>query len=426
MTLRVSGSGGVRAHRIRVTRTRGIRFMTMRWPVLVVLLGLSACSQSASAVNPTPSAVSRITPASVPPASSSPASGADQAAVSPDAATPAPNPTTLAVMVDLFAGTNTYDVALVSVDGRVVAKAHAQQRSTIQDASELPYVNASDSRVYYLDGDQQIRWLKSDGTTGVAETLPGGRNVHATFAVTPDDSRIAVALLDYSVNPVQLTLYVEDMGGAHHAVIFTSTNHYVWPVAWHSGQLVVAYLGPAGVPFKSKESTYSNRDLTSYPYGPSPYGGINFHVINPVTAQREVIISGGGASGLLTRAGTAVTQGQAVDWSGQDVFFSANDYGSVNAVGSLSPDGRMIAACCVNLAGTGQIVVWYPGGSTKVLSASGTGGDWVGWFDNTHLITGFYRRSDGTPSVVDLNSGAVHPVDVHGMVAAMLPGGLDS
>jgi hypothetical protein len=106
-------------------------------------------------------------------------------------------------------------------------------------------------------------------------------------------------------------------------------------------------------------------------------------------------------------------------------LFSANDHGSVNAVGSLSPDGRMIAACCVKLAATGQVEIWYPGGATKVLSANGTSGDWAGWFDNSHMITGFYQRADGTPSVVDLNSGPVKPVDMHGIVAAMLPGGLD-
>jgi hypothetical protein len=135
--------------------------------------------------------------------------------------------------------------------------------------------------------------------------VAGSASIHAAFAVSPDGSRIAVTLLDYSVNPVALTLYVEDVGRAHHAVIFTSTTKYVWPVAWHAGQLVVAYLGPSAIPFKSKVLFYTNQDLTNYPYGPNPYGGINFHVIDLVTAIRHAIISGGGASGLLSKAGTA-------------------------------------------------------------------------------------------------------------------------
>ena len=330
------------------------------------------------------------------------------------------------MLVDLFAGGNSYNLALVRVDGKVVATARAAKRSEIADASELPYVSASTSRVYYLDGDRTVRYLKPDGTTGVATSVPGGPLVHATFAVTPDDSRIAVGLLDYSVSPVKLTLYVEDLGGAHRTVIFTSTNHYVWPVAWHAARLVVAYLGPGAAPFKSKSYFYSNRDTTKYPYGPNPYGGINFHVINPVTAAREVIISGGGASGLLTKAGTAVVQGDADDLQGHWINWSSpHDYGSFSAAGSLSPDGTMIAACCPLPGETGQLVIWYPGDQTRILGVTVTSIDWVGWLDNSHLVTGFYQSADGTPSVVDLGSNIVTPIDAHGIVAAILPGNLD-
>jgi hypothetical protein len=344
-------------------------------------------------------------------------------------ASPSTLPKSLAVLVDLFAGPDVYNVALVAADAGVVATASGKSRSAIADAVELPYVTSSSSRVYYLDGDHDIRYLKADGASGHVTTVPGSATVHAAFAVTPDDARIAVALLDYSVSPVKLTIYVEDIGGAHHAVIFTSTDKYLWPVAWHSGHLVVAYMGPGDTPFKSKFSSfsYSGRDLVHYPYGPNPYGGINFHVINPVTAQREVIISGGGASGLLTKAGTAVVQGDGVDWNGQPIFWnSPTDYGSFSASGSLSPDGRIIAACCPQPGATGRLVLWYPGGSTTILAVDVTSVDWVGWFDSSHLITGFYQRADGTPSVVDIGSQQVTSTDAHGIVAAMLPANLDN
>ncbi len=340
---------------------------------------------------------------------------------------PSELPQSVAVLVDLFAATGGYNIALVGADGHVAARTSAKTRSVIADSVELPYISASSSRVYYMDGDRTIRYLKADGSTGQVTTVAAGATVHAAFAVTPDDSRIAVALLDYSVNPVLLTVYVEDIAGTHHAVIFTSSDHYVWPVAWHAGQLVVAYLGPGAVPFKSKFVNYSGRDLTQYPYGPNPYGGINFHVINPVTAQREVIISGGGASGLLTKAGTAVVQGDGVDWSGQPIFWnSPYDYGSFSASGSLSPDGRIIAACCPQPGSGGHLVLWYPGGRTATLAVDVTSVDWVGWFDNSHLVTGFYQRSDGTPSVVDIATDSVTAVDAHGIVAAILPANLDS
>ena len=331
-------------------------------------------------------------------------------------------------MVDLFAGGAAYDIALVSVAGRVVTRAHALKRTPIPDASELPYVSASNSRVYYLDGDREIHFVKADGTSGLVTTVPGSATAHAAFAVTPDDARIAVALLDYSVNPVALTLYVEDLGGAHHSVIFTSTSKYVWPAGWHAGQLVVAYLGPSGAPFNSTMAKvgYTGRDLTQYPYGHNPYGGINYHVINPVTALREAIVSGGGASGLPNRIGTAVVQGDAVDWNGQPILWnSPQDYGSFSASGSVSPDGHIIAACCPSPGSSGQLVLWFQGGDQKVLPVNVTSIDWVGWFDSAHLVTGFYQRADGTPAVVDIGSNQVTIVDAHGIVATMLPGSLD-
>ena len=331
-------------------------------------------------------------------------------------------------MVDLFSPQGGYDIALVSVTGQVVARAHGHVRSPIADATELPYVSASDSRVYYLDGDQQIRWLKADGTSGVAGQVGGGPRVHATFSVSPDDSRIAVALLDYSTNPVALTLYVEDVAtGAQHSVIFTSTSRYVWPIGWHAGQLVVAYLGPNAVPFKSKEILYTGRDLTSYPYGTNPYGGINAHVISPINAQRLTIIGGGGNSGLLNASGSAIVQGGTVDWSGNYSWNIANGYGSISAVGSIAPDGRKIVACCWPApAASGELAIWSTDGSTGPAQAAGTSGDWVGWFDQTHFITGFYQRADGRSSVVDIGNGSVSSVDVYGIVAAMIPGNLDT
>ena len=329
-------------------------------------------------------------------------------------------------MVDLFSSQPGYDIGLVSVTGTVVARAHGHPRSVINDALELPYISASSSRVYYLDGDRQIRWVKPDGSLGTSVTVPGGAHVHAAFAVSPDDLRIAVALLDYSVNPVALTIYVENMGGGNHSVIFTSTGKYVWPVGWRNGQLVVAYIGPNAVPFKSQAIMYTGRDLISYPYGPNPYGGINVHVISPVTAQRSAIVGGGGNSGLLTVAGSAIVQGGMVDWTGQYTWSSAIGYGSISSAGSLAPDGKKVVACCwPSPAAEGRLAAWYPDGTSKPIQAAGTSGDWAGWFDNTHLITGFYQRADGTPSVVDIDSGVALPVDVRGIVAAMLPGSLD-
>src|SRR6266849_6392693 len=207
----------------------------MKALVAIALLVAAACTTMAPVAESTPPPTGQPQPTSSQrsPAASPPAQVGGGGAIEPP--TPAAPPSSaLAVMVDLFAGGGAYDIALVAVDGRVVTRAHALKRTTFPDASELPYVSASNSRVYYLEGDREIHFLKADGTSGLVTTVPGSATAHAAFAVSPDDERIAVALLDYSVDPVALTLYVEDLGGAHHSELFTSTSKYVWPAGWHA------------------------------------------------------------------------------------------------------------------------------------------------------------------------------------------------
>lgn len=401
----------------------------MRWPVLLIAVAIAGCSAAPTGAQPAAHATAAQATAaqataaatSQPPAS--PVAGGIEGSPVPEG----PPPAALAVLVDLFPAGGGYDVSLVGYAGSVAARAHAQLRTAISDASELPYVSTSSSRLYFLDGDRTVRWLKPDGTSGVAGTVDGGPQVHAAFAVSPDDRRIAVALLDYSVSPVALTLYVEDPGGGNRSVIYTSTTRYLWPVGWHNGRLVVAYMGPSGVPFKSKEILYSNRDLDHYPLGPNPYGGINVHVIDPATAQRLVIVGGGGNSGLLTAAGSAIVQGGMVDWSGAYAWNTTDGYGSISSAASLSPDGQAVVACCsTQNAAAGSLMIWYRDGHSSRLPVPGDSGDWAGWFDNSHVISGFYQVSDGSPTVVDLRTLATHAVDARGFVAAMLPEALSA
>ena len=384
----------------------------MRWLLALIVVAMTAACGSVPAAS-----VQSPNPSPSPNVSAAPTSqrGGSTAALS-----------SYAVLLDLFATPGHYNIAIADSAGNVVARAQGKQRTNIADALELPYVSVSKNHVYYLDGDQTVQALNVDGAAHTAATIAGSTTTHATFAVSPDDKRIAVGPLDYSVNPVALTIYVEDLGGAHHSVIYTSNNHYVWPVAWHGGKLVVAYLGPNAVPFKSKAQLYSNGDLIHYPYGQSPYGGINFHVIDPATAARIAIISGGGASGLLSKAGTAVVQGDADDWSGNWINFnSPHDYGSFSAAGSLSPNGQMIAACCPTPGYGGNLVIWMHDDATRVLPVKVTGVDWVGWLDDDHVVTGFYQDGDGTPSVVQISTNAVSPIEAHGIVVAIFPSDLE-
>ena len=81
----------------------------------------------------------------------------------------------------------------------------------------------------------------------------------------------------------------------------------------------------------------------------------------------------------------------------------------------------MIAACCPQPGSSGPLVIWMPGDQSRAVPVMVTSIDWVGWLDDSHVVTGFYQASEGTPGVVDVSSGAVKPIDAHGIVAAIFP-----
>jgi hypothetical protein len=110
-----------------------------------------------------------------------------------------------------------------------------------------PPVSATADKVFYRDGDTQIRYLTPDGHSGDVTTVPGSGSKLSFFSVSPDDRRIAVLVEDFShADRIDLTLYVEDLvGHTHHKVIYTnSSTRYVtgrtlWPMGWHQGLLVL-------------------------------------------------------------------------------------------------------------------------------------------------------------------------------------------
>ena len=195
-----------------------------------------------------------------------------------------------------------------------------------------PPVSASDTRVYYRDGNTKIKFLTPEGQTGDVTTVPGSATKVSFFSVSPDDSRIAVLVEDLSPSTtIKLSLYVEDLTGhTNHSVIFTNTvpkfknATTLWPMGWHNGLLVLSVWAPC----------------TFEPAGLVP---IEWHVANAVTAVRVVKIGNPcipsywpSPAGVVCLA-LGIAQAALIDWTGRGRGGRAAGQGDVQS--GLSPSG---------------------------------------------------------------------------------------
>jgi hypothetical protein len=209
----------------------------------------------------------------------------------------------------------------------------------------LPEVSTTVRRVYYVSGQDQLLYLGVDGSTGRAAQLPNvkGRS-QAVFAVNPDNTRVAMAVFDWSQQPMKVTIYVENLGGGNRVDIFSSTSVYEWPVAWHSGSLIVAVCCVLGG-------------------APNPYGAVNYHVANASNGLRQAQLGSSDCPviGPLVQAGTlcnnVCTGGNvhnvppgaqvcvnAVDWAGkQQVLYRYQDPNGIGTWAALAPGGGAVA-----------------------------------------------------------------------------------
>ncbi len=327
-----------------------------------------------------------------------------------------------------------YDLALVTADGKVSAKVHAAVRSFIHTpgngpgaaAEDLPEVSASSSRVYYLDGDRDVRFIRPDGSGGLAARVPGTTTAHAAFAVSPDDRRIGVSVLDYASSPPTLRLYVEDLGGGNHAEIFSSRSAWVWPVGWHQGKLVLA--ATSSPPFTQQGISWNS------------YSAPEYHVVNAVDATRLATIGSGEVQsgcqpvGPLTAAGTACYQRTAtaggagyiaaLDWSGKigSLRAATDNWGTA----AISPSGGSLAGCC-DPAGTAWIAL---PGTRFTTQVHGSPDEWPCFIDDANILFGFIHPVPGqNPQIVNArrNMDGMAPIQVpaSGFCAGVFPAALD-
>jgi hypothetical protein len=240
------------------------------------------------------------------------------------------------------------------------------------------------------------------------------------FAVSPDDTRIAVAALQYrmvqQIPAVQaVRLYVQALAGDQKSTdILTSTTDAEWPIGWHSDTLVIA----TSVPYAQYAA--------DNPY--SAYG--HYHVVDPTTGARIAEVCNLGAVnyespvGPVVPAGTLCGYVTASDWAGRVTTFAVP---KGTECAALSPRGDM-AACTSEPAGlhsVGSILVYRPNGS--LLSSAGSGSDPV-WIDESHIAfstagpEGFGRVC--CTEILALRSRSVTNITVPGQFVGILPGAL--
>jgi hypothetical protein len=288
-------------------------------------------------------------------------------------------------------------LSLAGVDGSILATANVAP-APFRPNSVMTWTSTTSKRVYHLNGGFEVRFLGPDGSTGLATQITVRQNEEAGFAVSPDDQRIAVAILSYtpSADSSQapayngMRLYVEDLkGGGRHLDIFNSTTVAEFPIAWKGGNLVIAVSTP--------------QCCQTQPM--NPYGATTYHIANPDTGRRVLA--------LCTNSGVPVgpVEGFGVmcadrgprywGWDGIELGSPAAVPLPGDHLSAVSPDGRRVAVAQEN------IWIWGPLGGSTTLDVSGFV---FGWLDGDHIII----RKEGATSLSIYDLQSRRSVDVPG------------
>jgi hypothetical protein len=301
---------------------------------------------------------------------------------------------------------------LVDPKGCVQATAQVGPASTHDCGSGIaavlaPPVSASDTKVYFRDGDTNIRSITPSGLTADVTTVPGGPNVVSSFAVSPDNLRIAVVVEDFSALPaIGLQLYVEDLiGHGHHVVTYTTTfdarGPNLWPLGWHQSSLVLLV-----VPACSQQQVANP---------------IAWHVVDAGTAVRQVSVGSSTCipgwwpmPDMLSCYDIANKKINVYNWSGAIGGMIAIDPGSP----TVGPAGYMVAVS--NGGGVGDtspttvIRVASTGGVYQPLTVKGAAA--CLWIDQFALLA--------PGAVIQNGSGAIIPQTPGSRCAGRFPGAL--
>jgi hypothetical protein len=399
-----------------------------------VPLGLAACGSIA-----TPRVTSTVAPTfattSAPTASIAPATAA---------ASPTPSSTPIEVVSPLAAvgaprggdGAGPYVLGLVNAAGKVVASVTATTPSDFGPGNDPSLTSTSGSRLYFENGNTAIDYLTPTGQHGVAFTVARPAGGIVAFAVSPDDTRVAVATLSNwnSAPPYTSHMYLVAMGGGIEQTLFdgtgTGSSPLTWPIGWDGSNLVVAqsfyYAGVIG-----------GGPCGSYGTGATVRCSDQLREFNPATRSfGPILCAGGTMSGVPTAVGIACTNSglQAVSWFGTITSFGSSipiDDGPC----TLSPQGAVIAcpSALINV-GTSEAQdvpahLFRAGGVAQSIPNPGNA-QIIGWIDGNDVVvtTGADSRGLAVENIVTGKqipvSLATGPEDYVYEQYGELPGGL--
>lgn len=307
------------------------------------------------------------------------------------------------VLVTPLSGTN-YTVSLVGIDGRVVSSAIASTPSSVTCANAAaavipPPISTSNTRVYFMDALGVVRFLAPNGDMGQATTVPIGPGRRSMFAVSPDDSLMAVVVVDFTATGATTKLYLYQLqpGGAQLQTFAQTGAFTLWPTGWHGTSTLVLAKVPACVPGS----------------GPFCCGPQEFHLVDPKTAVRRFTI--GGPTCVI--AGPPSPAGAVCENNNYDV---ATVFDWTTAQINGFPIGGPTLAY---LSPNGQSVAVMSGTTTAIYKTNTTFGFQVcGWIDDTHVFSG--GDAQQPPRVGDVTNGNAVPIAAQGDCAGRLPGGL--
>jgi hypothetical protein len=337
---------------------------------------------------------------------------------------------------------STYDVLLIDLQAQIVARVTAKlpllkPNQTVQ----LPLVSASNDMVYYLAGDTEIHSLSPGGATALVKTIQQGAGSVLAFAVSPDDQRIAVSLINQGADPSRDTGhgYVENLAGSgNHVNLFSNTAAEAvrWPSGWHGTELIDG----AGYGCGGGDGYYSPPSTTGCP--------ASYHVLNSATGSRTATVCETPSTqpvnesdnvyinGLPVPGGVACQESEyyyngnttppsakilAVDWSGHETTFVTGDNTGQLAYGNcfLAP-AKAQMACTAN---TSQALTLIAPGVTP--HNMGRRYNVLGWIDSGHLLVDIDSTTLGvlatdSGAVINLALPGADKVDMRGA----MPGGL--